>query len=299
MFSVCWVRSRESSRVDPHDLNNDEYFRTINSRFPPTASNRVSNSLSQKSPLSPHRDSLKFTYVTNIRQRTASVAQVASNISTSSTITTIPEAPPLPSSLNTAKPKASWPSPPAGVNNNSSNTSALNTSDSSTTSISDLRRRKLSSSDAKSPKKDNESQQQSFDLSDSSFSSLSTSTPSIHFIQRTLNQHALQTIVKGRLRHLGYMSANITDFDLLNWLKTHKYERDHSSRLASSRSRLGFRHETSLAIGNFPETLKALHKDFHWPLPLLVSPNVYFNPIYRSFPIDNDQSSVDRVSRLF
>ncbi|CAF4692574.1 unnamed protein product, partial [Rotaria magnacalcarata] len=67
----------------PQDLNSDEYIRTINTRFPPTtASNRVSNTLTQKSPLSPHRDTLKFTYVTNIRQRTSSVASTITNTST-------------------------------------------------------------------------------------------------------------------------------------------------------------------------------------------------------------------------
>jgi len=42
-----------------------------------------------------------------------------------------------------------------------------------------------------------------------------------------------------------------------------------------------FRHESSLIISNYPETLKALHMDFNWPFPVLLSPNVYFNPIYR------------------
>jgi len=212
--------------LDPQDLNNDEYIRTINTRFPPsTTSNRVSNTLSQKSALSPHRDTLKFTYVTNMRQRTSSVANIVTN---TSTITTIPEAPPLPSTLSSTKPKASWPSPSIVLN---TNTLAVSTSnnliESQNNSNNETRRRKTSSSDNKSPRKENDSQssqQQSFDSLDGSVPQSPISPSSIHFIQRTLNQHALQTIAKGRLRHLGYMSANIIDFDLLNWIKTHKYK---------------------------------------------------------------------------
>lgn len=214
--------------VDPQDLNNDEYIRTINTRFPPsTKSNRVSNTLSQKSPLSPHRDTLKFTYVTNMRQRTASVANIVNN---TSTITTIPEAPPLPTILPTVKAKASWPAPSTVVTNptNTLSTSPSNNLvESQNNSNNETRRRKTSSSDSKSPRKESDSQmspQQSFDSTDGSMLQSSTGSSSIHFIQRTLNQHALQAITKGRLRHLGYMAANISDFGLLNWLKTHKYK---------------------------------------------------------------------------
>jgi phenylalanyl-tRNA synthetase alpha subunit len=214
--------------LDPHDLNNDEYIRPINTRFPPTAkSNRVSNTLSQKSPLSPHRDSLKFTYVTNMRQRTVSVANAVTNTAT------IPEAPPLPTSLTTAKPKTSWP-PPTTVLNSNTNSSTISTSnnsvESSNNSLNEARRRKTSSSDNKSSRKESDSQlpqQPAFDSFDGSVPQSSTASSSIHFIQRTLNQHALQIIAKGRLRHLGYMAANIADFDLLNWLRTHKYEYFH------------------------------------------------------------------------
>lgn len=213
--------------VDPLDLNNDEYIRPITTRFPPSAkSNRASSTLTQKSPLSPHRDTLKFTYVGNVRQRTSSVANVVTN---TSTITTIPEAPPIPTSLTTAKHKTSWPSANTAVNNNNNslNTSTSNNStESPNSSLNETRRRKASSSDNKSPKRESESQltlQSSLDSSDGSVPQSPTTSSSIHFIQRTLNQHALQTIAKGRLRHLGYMAANIADFDLLNWLKTHKY----------------------------------------------------------------------------
>ncbi|CAF4087837.1 unnamed protein product [Rotaria sp. Silwood2] len=260
--------------IDPQDLNNDEYIRTINTRFPPsTTSNRVSNSLTQKSPLSPHRDTLKFTYVTNMRQRTSSVA---STITNTSTITTIPEAPPLPTSLNTTKPKTSWPSSSTVLNNNSSNVSTTNSPlESSNNSTNETRRRKTSSSDNRSPRKESDTQQQqqlqSHDSFDSSLPQSSITPSSIHFIQRTLNQHALKAISKGRLRHLGYMAANIGDFDLLNWLKSHK-------------------HEPELIISNYPETLKALHMEFNWPFPVLVSPNVYFNPIYHK---DSVASSTD------
>ena len=41
------------------------------------------------------------------------------------------------------------------------------------------------------------------------------------------------------------------------------------------------RHEQALVISNYPGTLKALHVEFNWPLPVVFSPNVYFNPIYR------------------
>jgi len=215
--------------LDPQDLNSDEYIRTINTRFPTsTTGKRVSNSLSQKSPLSPHRDTLKFTYVTNMRQRTASVANIPMN---PSTITTIPEAPPLPTSLTLLKGKASGPSTTVVLNNNSSTTSTSNNpSESLNNSTSETRGRKTSSSDSKSPRKEIDSQQQpqqqqAFDLSDGSSSQSPISPPSVHFIQRTLNQHALQAISKGRLRHIGYMAANIADFDLLSWLKTHKYKK--------------------------------------------------------------------------
>ncbi|CAM4755974.1 unnamed protein product [Rotaria magnacalcarata] len=255
--------------IDPQDLNSDEYIRTINTRFPPTtASNRVSNTLTQKSPLSPHRDTLKFTYVTNIRQRTSSVA---STITNTSTITTIPEAPPLPTSLNTIKAKASWPA--TSNNNNSSSVSASNSpTDSSNNATNETRRRKASSSDNKTARRESDvqqqQQQQSFDSSDGSQPQSPTVPSSVHFIQRTLNQHALKVISKGRLRHLGYMAANIADFDLLYWLKS-------------------FKHEPALIISNYPQTLKALHTEFHWPFPVLISSNVYFNPIYR------DASSMD------
>ena len=215
--------------LDPQDLNNDEYIRPINTRFPPSAkSNRVSNTLSQKSSLSPHRDALKFTYVTNMRQRTSSVANIGVN---TSTITTIPEAPPLPTSLTTNKPKTSWPTPSTVMNNNNNNSLNISTSNNSAespnSSFNETRRRKTSSSDNKTPRKESDSQltqQPSFDSSDGSVPQSPLAPSPIHFIQRTLNQHALQTIAKGRLRHLGYMAANIVDFDLLSWLRTHKYE---------------------------------------------------------------------------
>lgn len=158
-----------------------------------------------------------------MRQRTSSVANISTN---TSTITTIPEAPPLPTSLSTIKPKTSWPSPSTVLNNNPLNVStSSNPSESINNSTNETRRRKTSSSDNKSPRKDSDShQQQSFDLSDGSTPQSPINSTSIHFIQRTLNQHALQAIAKGRLRHLGYMAANIPDFDLLNWLRTHKYE---------------------------------------------------------------------------
>jgi hypothetical protein len=214
--------------VDPQDLNNDEYIRPIITRFPPSAkSTRVASTLTQKSPLSPHRDTLKFTYVGNVRQRTSSVANVVTN---TSTITTIPEAPPIPTSLPAAKHKTSWPSANTAVNNNNNNSLNTSTSNNSTdspnNSLNEARRRKASSSDNKSPKRESDSQltlQSSLDSSDGSVPQSPITSSSIHFIQRTLNQHALQTIAKGRLRHLGYMAANIADFDLLNWLKTHKY----------------------------------------------------------------------------
>ena len=214
--------------LDPQDLNNDEYIRPIHTRFPPTTKgSRVSTTLSQKSTLSPHRDTLKFTYVTNMRQRTSSVANIATN---TSAITTIPEAPPLPSSLTTAKNKTSWPPSGTGANNNNNNSLNVSTSNNSTespnSSFNETRRRKTSSSDNKSPKKEGDfqlPQQSSLDSSDGSAPQSPITSSSIHFIQRTLNQHALQTIAKGRLRHLGYMAANIADFDLLNWLRTHKY----------------------------------------------------------------------------
>jgi phenylalanyl-tRNA synthetase alpha subunit len=215
-----------------------------------------------------------------MRQRTSSVANIAQN---ASTITTIPEAPPLPSSLSTTKPKTSWPSTTTVLSNTSTNTSPLNTSESSNISTNETRRRKTSSSDSKTPRKDSDSQQQqqqqSFDSSDISATQSPTSSSSIHFIQRTLNQHALHTIIKGRLRHLGYMAANITDFDLLNWLKTHKYEDCLFIRLIIDGTM--FRHESALIIPNYPETLKALHMEFNWPFPVLISPSVFFNPIYR------------------
>jgi hypothetical protein len=213
--------------LDPQDLNNDEYIRTINTRFPPsTTSNRVSNTLSQKSALSPHRDTLKFTYVTNMRQRTSSVANVITN---TSTITTIPEAPPLPPTSLTsiiAKHKTAWPVTTNVINNNSSNVSTSNNSiESPNNSFNEIRRRKTSSSDNKTPRKESDlqlPQQQSLESSDGSVPQSPVGPSSVSFVQRTLNQHALQTITKGRLRHLGYMAANIADFDLLNWLKTHR-----------------------------------------------------------------------------
>ncbi|CAF4801054.1 unnamed protein product, partial [Rotaria magnacalcarata] len=221
--------------IDPQDLNSDEYIRTINTRFPPTtASNRVSNTLTQKSPLSPHRDTLKFTYVTNIRQRTSSVA---STITNTSTITTIPEAPPLPTSLNTIKAKASWPA--TSNNNNSSSVSASNSpTDSSNNATNETRRRKASSSDNKTARRESDvqqqQQQQSFDSSDGSQPQSPTVPSSVHFIQRTLNQHALKVISKGRLRHLGYMAANIADFDLLYWLKRDASSMDNNGHHSDS-----------------------------------------------------------------
>lgn len=234
---------------DPQDLNNDEYIRALNTRFPPTTSGRVPNSLSQKSPLSPHRETLKFSYVTNIRQRTASVATGNTSLTSSSTITTIPEAPPLPTNLTAAKQKGSWPSTMAAVSaagtattatttttaatvtsttgtSNSQNTSINSSVDQANTAQAEVRRRKTSASDARSPKRDADSTQTSIDLAENSApGSPISSSSSTHFIQRTLNQHALQTIAKGRLRHLGYMTANITDFDLVSWLKAHKFVR--------------------------------------------------------------------------
>lgn len=210
-------------------MNSDEHIRTISTRFPPTTSNRVSNNFTQKSPLSPHRESLKFTYVTNMRQRTMSVATTALiDASPPSINQTILEAPPIATPLSAVKQKGSWPSPTTVLNNNNvSNTSATSPSDTSTISNNETRRRKTSSSDNRSPRKENDSLVGSFDLSDTSMIQSVGSPGSIHFIQRTLNQHALQAISKGRLRHLGYMAANITDFDLVNWLKTHKYLRIH------------------------------------------------------------------------
>lgn len=41
------------------------------------------------------------------------------------------------------------------------------------------------------------------------------------------------------------------------------------------------RHESALIISNYPETLKALHREFNWPFPVILSPSVYFNPLYR------------------
>ena len=205
-------------------MNSDEYIRTINTRFPPppttTTSNRISNTINQKSSLSPHRDTLKFTYVTSMRQRTSSVASSVTNTST------IPEAPPLPIALGTLKQKTPWPLPSPTFNNHSLNTlTSNNQSESLNNSTNEIRRRKISSSDSKSSRKESDlhQQQQSFDSSDNSIQQSPTATSSIHFIQRTLNQHALKAIAKGRLRHLGYMAANIVDFDLLNWLQTHKY----------------------------------------------------------------------------
>jgi len=165
--------------------------------------------------------------------------------------------------LNAVKQKGSWPLPTTVLNNNNvSNTSATSPSDTSTISNNETRRRKTSSSDNRSPRKENDSLAGSFDLSDTSTIQSVNSPGSIHFIQRTLNQHALQAIAKGRLRHLGYMAANITDFDLVNWLKTHK-------------------HEPSLIVSNYPETLKSLHSEFNWPLPVLISASVYFNPLFQ------------------
>jgi len=205
-------------------LNNDEYIRTINTRFPSaTKSNRVSNTFSQKSALSPHRDSLKFTYVTNIRQRTPSVANIVTN---TSSITTIPEPPPLPSTLTPMKQKTSWPTSSTVLNTNPSNNSTSNNQmESQNNSNIEIRRRKTSSSDNKTPRKESDlqlPQQQSLESSDGSVPQSPIGPSSVSFVQRTLNQHALQTITKGRLRHLGYMAANIADFDLLNWLKTHR-----------------------------------------------------------------------------
>ncbi|CAF3517790.1 unnamed protein product [Adineta steineri] len=260
--------------IDPQDLNNDEHIRTINTRFPPAnTSKRVTNSLSQKSPLSSYRDSLKFTYVPNIRQRTASVANASTN---PSTIPAIPEAPPLPTSLTPVKAKASWPAPSTVLNVNSLNTTASsNPSESLNSSTTETRGRKSSSSDSKSPRKEHEfqqQQQQSFDSIDYSMFQSSTTSSSVNFIQRTLNQHALKAISKGRLRHLGYMAANIPDFDLLNWLKSHK-------------------HESALSISNYSDTLKTLHMEFDWPFPVSLSPSVYFNPIYQDK--DSRTSSTD------
>ncbi|CAF0822757.1 unnamed protein product [Adineta ricciae] len=266
--------------IDPQDLNNDEYIRTLNSRFAPstTTTKRASNPLNHKSPLSPHRETLKFTYVTNIRQRTASVASGSVN---SSAVTTVSEPPPplVPSSLTPIKAKASWSAASAAVGPTQPNTTTSNNpSDSSNTSTHDTRGRKASSSDSKSPRKDNESQHQQQLHQQPSLESTDNSMPqvpitsSVHFIQRTLNQHALQNIARGRLRHIGYMAANITDFDLLNWLRTHK-------------------HESALIISNYPATLKALHKEFDWPFPVVSSPNVYFNPLYRDK--DSTTSSTD------
>ncbi len=171
-----------------------------------------------------------------MRQRTSSVANIVTN---TSTITTIPEAPPLPSSLSTTtKPKTSWPSTSNVLNNNNNSlnisTTTNNPIESQNNSMNETRRRKTSSSDNKSPRKEHDSQlsqQQSFDSSDGSVPQSPTASTSIHFIQKTLNQHALQTIAKGRLRHLGYMAANIADFDLLNWLKTHRYRKFYSQFL--------------------------------------------------------------------
>ena len=216
---------RSSSPSDPQDLNNDEHIRTISTRFPPTTSGRVPSNFTQKSPLSPHRESLKFTYVTNMRQRTMSVATTALiDASPPSIGQVILEAPPAATPLGMTKQKASWPSPTTVSNNNNtvSNASGASPSDASSASAHENRRRKTSSSDSRSPRKENESQTGSFDLSDPSLAQSTNSSGSVHFIQRTLNQHASQAIAKGRLRHLGYMAANITDFDLVNWLKTHK-----------------------------------------------------------------------------
>lgn len=192
------------------------------------------------------------------------------------------EAPPTATPLGMSKQKGSWPSPATvlNTNNNVSNASGASPSDASTASNIENRRRKTSASDNRSPRRENDSQAGSFDLSDPSLTQSANSPGPIHFIQRTLNQHALQAIAKGRLRHLGYMAANITDFDLVNWLKTHKYV--HSHRLERL-LRLISRHEPSLIVSNYPETLKALHSEFNWPLPLSISASVYFNPLFRWF----------------
>jgi hypothetical protein len=209
--------------IDPQDLNSDEYIRTITGRFPATTSNRVSSSLTSKSPLSSHRDALTFSYVTSIRQRTASVANPGGNASTNTIMANNPET--AVASGNPSKGKTSWPSTTNVPTNNPSNVSPTSNADaSSTVATTEARRRKLSSSaENRSPRKDIDSQHTSFEQSDSSVSSSPTIVPStIPFIQRTLNQHALNALAKGRLRHLGYMAANIADFDLSQWLRMHK-----------------------------------------------------------------------------
>lgn len=161
-----------------------------------------------------------------MRQRTPSVANVVPN--PTSTITTIPEAPPAPVQGPNLKPKANWPSPTTVLNtsNNNNNSSTNPSNESPNNSMNDTRKRLASSSDGKSPRKDSDaqlSQQHSLESNDGSAAqTTASSNVPINFIQKTLNQHALHAISKGRLRHLGYMAANITDFDLLNWLRTHR-----------------------------------------------------------------------------
>lgn len=233
-----------------------------------------------------------------MRQRTMSVATTALiDASPPSIGQTIPEAPPTATPLSAVKQKGSWPSPTTVLNNNNnvSNTSATSPSDTSTISNNETRRRKTSSSDNRSPRKENDSQTGSFDLSEASVIQSINSPGSIHFIQRTLNQHALQAIAKGRLRHLGYMAANITDFDLVNWLKTHKYG---LMNVFDRVLKMIFRHEPSLIVSNFPETLKALHSEFNWPLPVLISASVYFNPLFRSLFLSTSFSKYLDVSFL-
>ncbi|CAF0845941.1 unnamed protein product [Didymodactylos carnosus] len=252
--------------IDPHDLNSNENIRTINTRLPTTTSGRVNNSLSQKSPLSPHKDALKFTYVVNLRQRTGSiVTTMATSTSTTNTSAVMTGA-------GVSTMTEITPSSTALTGTQSSPTSSSNSNTQQPHQIRRDAQRKTSTSDNKSPKKDSE--QSSSPLSNANnnnySSSLNSAIPpaSSNFIQRTLNQHALQTISKGHLRHLGYMAANINDFDLLTWLKSH-------------------RHESALVISNYTETLKALHMEFNWPFPVSISPTVYFNPVYR----DKDSTS--------
>ncbi|CAF1068373.1 unnamed protein product, partial [Didymodactylos carnosus] len=247
--------------IDPHDLNSNENIRSTISRIPATSSGRVSSSLAQKSSLSPHKDALKFTYVVNLRQRTGTIATTSvSGTSTTNTTAVVTGA-----GISTISDNA--PSSAALTATQSSPTSSSSNSNAQRQQNRRDLQRIISFSDKKSPKKDSE--QASLSLLSSTnnshhSSNVNSSSPlvSSNFIQRTLNQHALQSVSKGHLRHLGYMAANINDFDILTWLKTH-------------------RHESALVISNYTEILKALHLEFHWPFPVCISPTVYFNPVYK------------------
>ncbi|KAK2191888.1 hypothetical protein NP493_43g02028 [Ridgeia piscesae] len=69
------------------------------------------------------------------------------------------------------------------------------------------------------------------------------------FIDTILSRHARKLLASYRLRDLAFFAANMEDYQLVSWLRI--------ERLRAAR------------VEDFVSALKALHSDFHWPLPIL------------------------------